>query len=322
VALDNIWIGNRQRTVLVERFNNVGRTNTYTLPTSNDWAIIEYHTSFPSTDSINLANPSDNNARSLYYEIDPDLVPVYLLNGNNPYLESASSSFKSALSLKTLTDPDFDLKLDLIRTNNNLEVKASITSLSALGQKELSLRIAVVAKKRTVNSKTYYNVLKAMLPNAAGTLFNQYWDEGTSTEASYNYTLGSSSDFSNLAVIAFIQEEGTLSTSTDIGQATYADVANTVLGITDHSAVTTEQICTVWPNPSNGQFTLSFGEGLGSETRLEVFNQFGSLVYTEDIAKNTEQSALDLSKSPSGVYFLRLVENGKVVFTEKLVILQ
>jgi hypothetical protein len=56
----------------------------------------------------------------------------------------------------------------------------------------------------------------------------------------------------------------------------------------------------VYPNPSNGQFTVA---GLEKQSFIEVYNCFGQKVYE---SKTSNQNALlDLSSYSSGTYFIR-----------------
>jgi Secretion system C-terminal sorting domain len=75
---------------------------------------------------------------------------------------------------------------------------------------------------------------------------------------------------------------------------------------------------TVYPNPSNGRFTITtaaIGNG-----RIEVYSPSGKLLQRITIGKQTT-TIVDLSGQPSGTYTAKIITGNKVV-TEKLVLLQ
>jgi hypothetical protein len=72
----------------------------------------------------------------------------------------------------------------------------------------------------------------------------------------------------------------------------------------------------VFPNPSQGQFHLSFG---GKPiTQVSVFDATGRLVHREQ-GQFWEQHQLDLSGLPTGLYWLRAEQEGQML-TQKLII--
>lgn len=72
----------------------------------------------------------------------------------------------------------------------------------------------------------------------------------------------------------------------------------------------------VSPNPTNGLLNISFNT-LPQNTKIELYNSIGALVLTETmINKNNTINASELS---SGIYFMKVVENNKVVAVKKVV---
>lgn len=67
----------------------------------------------------------------------------------------------------------------------------------------------------------------------------------------------------------------------------------------------------VYPNPSNGQFTLNT-PSLETDATLEVYSTDGRLVLRQIIAANTTQTSIDLQQPAAGLYQIRLVEGGEV----------
>lgn len=71
----------------------------------------------------------------------------------------------------------------------------------------------------------------------------------------------------------------------------------------------------IYPNPSNGIFTLDAAMDI---TQLEVVNVLGEVVLKQTI--NAAQTHLNLSAYPDGIYFVRCIRENNVVATEKIVV--
>jgi hypothetical protein len=78
---------------------------------------------------------------------------------------------------------------------------------------------------------------------------------------------------------------------------------------------------TVYPNPSNGVFTVSISnEELVMKNNVEVYNVLGEKVYSQ-FTINNSQFTIDLSSQYNGIYFYRLIsENGDLIGEGKLMI--
>ncbi|MFM7176952.1 MAG: T9SS type A sorting domain-containing protein [Bacteroidota bacterium] len=66
------------------------------------------------------------------------------------------------------------------------------------------------------------------------------------------------------------------------------------------------QNISVYPNPSNGQFTLSM-PSVETDATLEVYSTEGRLVYQTIIPAQTSQTSIDLKQATAGLYQVRLV---------------
>lgn len=69
---------------------------------------------------------------------------------------------------------------------------------------------------------------------------------------------------------------------------------------------------TIFPNPSNGKFSLDITSGIVSKIDLTVYNTQGMVVYAENNIKfnGTLNKSIDLSKLAKGVYQLKVEGNG------------
>ena len=77
----------------------------------------------------------------------------------------------------------------------------------------------------------------------------------------------------------------------------------------------------VYPNPSNGSFTIKLSSENNASIRMQLRNTVGESIFTEEnINVNGEfVKIVDLTKYAEGIYFL-LIENNNKVFTQKIVV--
>jgi hypothetical protein len=74
----------------------------------------------------------------------------------------------------------------------------------------------------------------------------------------------------------------------------------------------------VYPNPSNGQFTIST-PSLQTDATLEVYSTEGRLVYQQTIPSTTAETSIDLQHPAAGLYQVRVVA-GEVVQNLKVIV--
>ncbi|PSR02797.1 MAG: hypothetical protein BRD50_06860 [Bacteroidetes bacterium SW_11_45_7] len=74
----------------------------------------------------------------------------------------------------------------------------------------------------------------------------------------------------------------------------------------------------LYPNPANDQLHIDWQDETGEHLTLEMYNQLGEVVKTEDLARNGN-SQIDLSDQADGIYLIRLHQDGEVIGKEKVV---
>ncbi len=70
------------------------------------------------------------------------------------------------------------------------------------------------------------------------------------------------------------------------------------------------------PNPTNGVLNINFNTA-PQNTKIEVYNAIGALIVSE--AANNKNNTINLADLSSGLYFVKITENNKVVALQKLV---
>jgi hypothetical protein len=70
----------------------------------------------------------------------------------------------------------------------------------------------------------------------------------------------------------------------------------------------------VYPNPASHVINLDFKGDLSQEHLISIVNSVGILVREQNLQPN-----IDLAIFEPGVYFIRLIENGKIIAIQRFV---
>lgn len=139
-----------------------------------------------------------------------------------------------------------------------------------------------------------------------GTLGAPYtflWDNGSTTEDLNNLTAGT-------YFVTITNSDGcTLDTSF---------VVSTSVGI---ERIPSQINAKVYPNPSEGEFTIEFSSPLTEKATIHIYNNLGQIIYTRRLEEmDLDQIIhLQLQDIVSGVYLLQLTSEQKY-FTQKIII--
>ena len=104
------------------------------------------------------------------------------------------------------------------------------------------------------------------------------------------------------------------------GNNFYIDNINLTASNVDLEEIDLIHRLSIYPNPTSGRVTLDFGSETRSTAEVRIFDVYGKLVYSTDIAEGIRQYDISLTEMmPTGVYLLE-VENAVSTYTERLVV--
>ncbi|MDH5400236.1 MAG: hypothetical protein OEX02_18935, partial [Cyclobacteriaceae bacterium] len=185
-AIDNLFIGNRTRKVLVEHFTNQGSAETNTQNTKlsdfmddiagNNAVLVNYRTGFPDqSDPVYLENTSQTGARAIYYGINQ--VPRVRMDGQEALADGLWTQWgKATFGTRTLDLADMTIDIGINTSNGIIEISPVLHAINDLPGEALA-HIVVVENEITTDEvalspeQSIRYVMKKMLPTAAGTRF-------------------------------------------------------------------------------------------------------------------------------------------------------
>ncbi|MBL6445905.1 Ig-like domain-containing protein [Fulvivirga sp. 29W222] len=332
-AIDNVFIGNRTRIVLVENFTNTAQTQntkteadylkTFNLGGSTELVKINYHTAFPGDDPFNSTNTADPSARALYYNIAH--TPRARLDGI--IREDLGTLFSEwgdkEYGTRTLSNASFDISITSAVNGDALDVSVALKALVDIAPNSV-VHIAVVEKSVDLaqtgltnvasGEQNFEYVLRKMLPSASGTKISSSIAQGETININHSWI--PQLDFYNpasVAIIAFIQDEDTR----EVYQSSIVDnftLPDKVTGINNSPL---EVSFRLFPNPANDKLTIILPVGLKQPT-IKVFDMFGKVIFDNQATEN--RFDLDTKNMAAGMYHVQ-VETEDGYFERKRVLI-
>ena len=161
-----------------------------------------------------------------------------------------------------------------------------------------------------------------------------YWGDGSSTAGlnpTHNYAtaghyticvtvFSSCGDSANVCQNDSLYRMSYPNSTNSIIQVTVLNVNGNTTGI---KTITSENVLSIYPNPSSGLFTLQLNNISSevSKAQISITNILGEVIYTsqEQITNNTLAKNIDLQNIPNGTYFMKVIVGDKT-FTSKTII--
>lgn len=323
-AFDNMEFRERERLVLLENFTNIydddanQSQDRYIDPIlqkdSLDLISLNYHTSFPNANGFNAYYPSGPSARTLYYGVAA--VPYSVVDGERQFDYSPGNELsESDIHKRVLIDESFSIALKQDVQNNKLVISASVKALKDISNRDLVAYIAVVEKTVELDSEIYHNVLRTMLPDAAGYLIERDWLENDSVKIYQTWSIPNDINVDSLLTIVFVQDDETK----EVYQTTYTDKFSTITSIEEINASVISHDFRVYPNPVKEMLTLEILKNVSSNMQVKMYNGVGALVKSGVLKRDVERLEINTSDLPGGVYYIRITSADKLIDTRKVI---
>jgi hypothetical protein len=311
VAFDNFTIESLNRNVIIEYFGDEGNTSDAQemqslateaeSSTSLSWInyrILENDPLFAQNASAMLSRIYQYEAyeASNQFAIDGDMKQEYSFNSNagrNDLRNSelVSSSVNMAMNVAKVGEDVLNISLDYSST---ITFPENTRLFVAVLYKEIN-----GGAMGTNADKTYYNVLREILPEVEGT------DISGSSNASleFSFTASRESDAQELVLVSFIQdvETGAIYQSANIQEVpllSYSEV------LSNNSLA--QMGIQIYPNPAREHLNLTLDQDNSEKLQLKVFDLTGKLIMEERVEPGVFQHEINTQKLKTGMYNLMI----------------
>lgn len=227
---------------------------------------------------------------------------------------------KTAL-IQSLYDSKFWINLHSTLEGDKVIVNAEVMSLENIPLTEITLNLVVIEEKVTEvtgsNGETEFrSVVKAMLPDAAGTNFYKEWSIGEYQYVNQNWTYDNVYDAQQLRIVAFMQNEQ----SKEVYQAAF-DTVKVLSGVgPDIEQGPSANGFIIYPDPSSTIARIRFAEAPEQDLNLEIFNNTGGLVYSVKLSAGGNNFYLPVETLPDGIYLVRVSDSKGMSGTAKFTV--
>jgi hypothetical protein len=341
-AFDNFEIRERTHNVLIEHFDNLNNTNKIKLNEVNalaqrfekDLIPIQFHNKYPSEDIIYQNNKYPVETRGSVYNINE--APRAFMDGIKPYDFDQVIIEDYHIINRSLSDPLFDIELDIIPTDtvSKVNIRITITANDTISEEiivyimpvETSILGALVGAPAGVDSLN--NVVKDMLP-AGGYPYYIDWDKGMSRSFilpwDLNY-IGEENiiyDKSKLGVVAFVQNDVNEG-SREVYQSAFAKLPEleryVVAGVEDELNVRKFEDATIYPNPAENYFTVSVSEYITTDLEWSIIDQRGVRLLQGAFRKGEDTFEIDAKGLPVGLHMFIVTSGTEYKSIRKIII--
>lgn len=287
--------GNIPDTLYISAFSSLGNSN-FPVPTipnpvsGSEFYIDAITINLPSCAGLSVSASGTNETAPLAAN---GTASVTASGGTTPYSYLWSNGATSA-SINNLSNGVYNVTV----TDANGCSKVTSYNVLAGGCNGLS----VVATGTNATSFTSNNGMATATATGGTPPYTYLWNNGATTASISNLDVG--------AYIVSVTDN--TSNCTQFAYVTVYAGSNPVgvREVTNDNSSTT-----IYPNPGSGMFNVTSEKKFD---KIQVINFLGKSVYDSEVESN--HAAIDLQLQPQGIYFVNLIDAGKIISTKKLVV--
>ncbi len=334
-AFDNFIIQERTKVVLIEHFadNDLGGiSEVYDKlygeinQNQSDVLMIQYHLG----DNIHAQNLGENNVRALYYEFPStaDNPSKAVLDGNiysgNTLNSGEIAWADTSLSHRVLRDNLFNIHIDQFSINGtNLQINTTVNPngnlptilTNAIDNGDIVVQTVVVEDSLATPKGILRNVMRKMLPNAAGSLYTTAAGQSFSDSWVIPNTVN---NFSNLNVIVFVQNVQTR----EVYQVSSVKQPSLIFTALEDHHFNEQLSLNLHPNPADNQLEVITKLPNSSNYYWQLTNMQGIVLKKGMLHHEKKQFQLNTAELEEGMYYFTLFSaNNEQLISEKVVIL-
>ncbi|MDW8330138.1 MAG: T9SS type A sorting domain-containing protein [Cyclobacteriaceae bacterium] len=320
-AFNNVKIESRNRNLLIENFtqnhSSFAANNTlFNNLTPTDGIKLQYHLPFPYNDQLFQENPSDFGARAAFYGITNSLglIPRVYVDGYSQgnLTQAWSTNYRS---LRGLSVSPVSLTITTLprSSENALNFNVNlVTGPTGVTTGKPVLFVALIEKQKGGNQ----NVVRRMLPNAAGTLLTVPL---TSQTITFQWIPDIPFNAAELAIVAFVQDEVTK----EVLQATallnpQADhLPDPIITSTENPFITSS--VSLYPNPADDALHIIFSEPLRQPVAVTLTDLHGRNIMYTVMPAGKQTETINTGDLTAGMYILQ-VSGGQHTLRKKVII--
>ena len=333
-ALDSVFVGQRNKLVLIESFTNYPNDPNSTIAQSylniiankraTDIVELNYHTGNGSnvTDNYYSLNSADPSARILYYGTD---VANSAVDGKYLYLTYKGKLDTNIVDSRALDPAQFKIDLSTTITQGLPGNITSSARITYIGDSKFTSDVIVhfaVVENGIYNDPNENFACRHMMPDAGGDpirgitwtpvsgpiiVTESWWD---------NYIYG----YKNLGVVVFLQNN----TTKEVYQAAYllgsGDYGTHVVASVKDSTNSAFDV-SLYPNPAKDEVNIIYGSGIDEEYKWEIYDNLGKSVSSGIDERGLQGFTINTSSFAEGAYYLKIISSKSMV-TKKLIVVR
>ncbi|MCW5912187.1 MAG: autotransporter-associated beta strand repeat-containing protein [Cyclobacteriaceae bacterium] len=336
-AFDNVYVGEKQRNVLVEHFttsqlgisviadNHLNGLYQAQLTDRgfSDFDQVQYHVNFNGVDPLNRDNPEDPAARALRYRVSQP--PYTIMDGKlepGKFTGIYTEINKIEIDRRALVDPVFDLEVEDLPTavNTKMSVRLTLTARQAY-TRPILINVALLEKDVNGNK----NVLRKNLFTPAGLVVELPFTSGqVLIREALDVVLDVPIvDPNGLMLIGYVQDlqSNEILQSVVMRTGVAPKVTDPITAVDDTPALVAIKAIQMYPNPASLEFNFGLPAEVAPGTSWKILDQRGITVLSGDFegASNGIQP-VDVSGLANAVYYVVISSPQGATVHRKLVV--